>query len=200
MNLSLDGAVVKYYPNFLSKEISSDLFGRLSLLFLEDDYKKVNSYKLNRKTHVFIDSKYFEDKQFIIPKIWGTDVIIEAFSDDLSTVKQSLEKELNYEFNICLANFYETGKNNIGWHSDNEEKGEIECIASISLGTDRTFAFKNKVTGETKRIILEHCSLLVMDKGCQENYLHCLLEDKKCKESRLNLTFRFFKYDSYNQK
>jgi len=36
-----------------------------------------------------------------------------------------------------------------------------------------------------------------MDKGCQHNYDHSLLVDKNVKDSRLNLTFRSFKFDIY---
>lgn len=78
-----------------------------------------------------------------------------------------------------MANYYSTGRNNIGWHSDNEEKGDIECIASFSFGARREFAFRNK--GEKEQLLsleLGLGSLLVMNEGCQENYEHCLLQDK----------------------
>jgi hypothetical protein len=37
-----------------------------------------------------------------------------------------------------------------------------------------------------------------MDNGCQNNYEHCLVQDKKCKDIRINITFRHFKVDTYS--
>lgn len=131
---------------------------------------------------------------YVIPKIWGKDISVLTFTPKLLELKKSIEKVASYDFNICLANYYNTG-NNIGWHSDNEEKGDIECIASVSLGVVREFAFRNKGEKDVfKKIELENGSLLIMDDGCQNNYEHCLLPNKEIKKSRLNLTFRKFKF------
>lgn len=125
-------------------------------------------------------------------KIWGNDVTIKYFSEDLKNIKKLLPK-----FNICLVNYYEHGKKAIGWHSDNEEKGSTSCIASISLGAERQFSFRKTGTKEIyKSILLHHGSLLVMGEGCQENYQHSLMVSK-CKTPRLNLTFRLFDCDRY---
>jgi alkylated DNA repair dioxygenase AlkB len=67
------------------------------------------------------------------------------FTDDMKKLKQQLETTLSYKFNICLANYYESGAKNIGYHSDNEEKGDIECIVSVSLGATREFSFREKI-------------------------------------------------------
>jgi alkylated DNA repair dioxygenase AlkB len=89
------------------------------------------------------------------------------------------------------------------FHLDNEEKGDIECIGSISIGIPRDFAFRKK-GDDTKEIIkkinLESGSLLVMDSGCQKNYEHSLLTNKEIKEPRLNITFRNFKFEQYSIK
>jgi alkylated DNA repair dioxygenase AlkB len=98
-----------------------------------------------------------------------------------------------------LANYYVNGKKSIGYHSDNEEKGDIECIASISLGAERIFSFRSKATNSISRIKLSNGSLLVMDKGCQDNYDHCLVQDKSITNGRLNLTFRSFKFEQYSK-
>jgi hypothetical protein len=169
---------------------------------LEEQIKTVKSdegmfFKLKRKTLVFIDDSIIDN--YVLPKIWGSEVSVFKFTPEIQLLIQLLKSITPYDFNICLVNYYSTGKNNIGWHSDNEEKGEIECIASFSFGTQREFAFRNN--GEKEQLIslkLGSGSLLVMNKGCQENYEHCLLQDKKIKESRINITFRRFKYDTYS--
>ena len=47
---------------------------------------------------------------------------------------------------------------------------------------------------------LENRSLLVIDKGCQDNYEHALLPNKEIKTDRVNLTFRKFKFETYSKK
>ncbi len=194
-----------YKENFLSDEISSTLFKDLRTLFLNENIKNIVDgdnnikYKLNRKTLVFIDDAINKD---LIPKIWGNNVNVLQMStnENLLKVKNLIEKDSNFIFNICLVNYYETGKNNIGWHSDNEEKGSTSCIASISLGAPRSFAFRDKSTKNViKEYILNNGSLLLMYDDCQEKYQHALLTDKKCKDERINLTFRLFSADRYTK-
>lgn len=200
MNLNLEHANVTYKEKFLSNELEKKIFEEISDIAKSEETQKVkiddSCYKLKRKTIVYIHNSIADT--YILPKIWGDDVSVFEFTPELCELKSLLEAELHYEFNICLANYYSTGKNNIGWHSDNEEKGDIECIASISIGAEREFAFRQKNTKDIlKTINLDSGSLLIMDKGCQEYYEHCLLPNKEIKQPRLNLTFRNFKFDSY---
>ena len=204
MNLELENAKILYVKDYLSEELQNKIFSKYKSIFDEETNKKVNDndkiYKLNRKTLVFIDKNL---SNYIIPKIWGEYVTIMTFDDEIKEIKNKLEKEFDYKFNICLCNYYPNGKSNISFHSDNEEKGDIECIGSISIGATREFAFRKKgdPTKEIiKKINLESGSLLVMDSGCQQNYEHALLVDKEIKEPRLNITFRHFKFEQYSNK
>jgi alkylated DNA repair dioxygenase AlkB len=43
---------------------------------------------------------------------------------------------------ICLCGWYANGKKKIGWHRDREELGNQTPIASISLGAERLFEFR----------------------------------------------------------
>ena len=206
MNLELSNAKILYVKDYLSDELQNIILNKYKIIFDEETYKKVNDndndkiYKLNRKTLVLIDENL---SNYIIPKIWGENVNLITFDDEIKEIKNKLEKEFDYKFNICLCNYYPNGKSNISFHSDNEEKGDIECIASISIGATREFAFRKK-DDSTKEIIkkinLESGSLLVMDSGCQQNYEHALLVDKEIKEPRLNITFRHFKFEEYSNK
>lgn len=199
--LGLEDAKVYYYENFLDEEKAGEIFNNLSSLFEKETMKEIvddrgnTKYKLNRKTMVFIDESV---DNTVIPKIWGHDVNILLFPESLLMIKTRLEELLNFHFNICLANFYDNGKKSIGWHSDNEEKGSTNCIASLSIGAERAFQFRR--TGEKyvyRSIMLNHGSLLVMAEGCQEHYQHSLPVDKTCTQSRLNLTFRIFDSNKY---
>lgn len=199
-DLLLPNASVTYYENFVSKDIGKKIFDLVENQMLSEEIKRVNlndsSYKLKRKTLVFVDNTI---SNLVIPKIWGLNVTVLKFTPEILELKTAVEETTNYNFNICLVNYYSTGKNNIGWHSDNEEKGDIECIASISLGASREFAFRIKGQKDIlHKLQLNDCDLLVMDSGCQENYEHCLMPNKLITESRVNLTFRKFKFEQYN--
>lgn len=123
---------------------------------------------------------------------------VSPFPDELIEIKIKLEQLLNKKFNICLCNYYVHGKKSIGWHYDNEERGDINCIASLSFGVEREFSFRKIGSKEIyKSIVLHNGSLLVMGKGCQEHYQHALLADKQYTDPRLNLTFRLFDNNKY---
>jgi len=112
-----------------------------------------------------------------------------------------------------LGNRYLRSKDKIAFHSDNEEFGDTQSIASISLGVSRTFTFipkgankednENDVIGrdgeERKSLKLSHGSLLFMGENCQENYLHgmkkeSIEKDKLFNKTRINVTFRNWNY------
>lgn len=93
---------------------------------------------LNRKTAVLsVDA---ESHATSLPAIWGDGVHVAAFPPLAERLRLRLCEQFNCDFNVCLVNVYETGKNTIGWHADNEEKGDVNCIASLSLGSERRFS------------------------------------------------------------
>ncbi len=115
-------------------------------------------------------------------------------------LKEKIEGLTGKKYNICLANYYSTGRRAIGFHSDNEEYGSTSNIASISLGGQRKFVFRKKENKEEKvGLVLKNGSLLIMGEGCQEKYEHSLPADKNCKTPRINLTFRLFSADRYSK-
>jgi alkylated DNA repair dioxygenase AlkB len=207
MNLNLENANVTYYPQFVTSELSEKIYNQLYEIMKDEEHKKVTKfdrdgneigeYKLNRKTSVFVENDIINT--YVIPKIWGNNIFVDDFTPELLELKLKIENLTGYHFNICLVNFYNTGKNYIGWHSDNEEKGSIECIASISLGTERDFAFRKKGEKDIlKNIRLENSSLIIMDDGCQYEYEHCVIQNKEIKDVRINITFRHFKFNEYS--
>ena len=186
---------IDYYEHFV--ENRKEVFEEISNLFTSEERKEVDGKRLNRMTMVFISNTA---DITVIPKIWGKDVTVSIFPKILEDLRINVIEKTGFDFNICLANYYSTGKRSIGFHSDNEEKGSISCIASISLGAERAFDFRKKENKEiVKRIVLSDGSLLVMKDGCQENFEHQLPVDKNCKEPRLNLTFRLFDSNRYSR-
>ncbi|MFN7160299.1 MAG: alpha-ketoglutarate-dependent dioxygenase AlkB family protein [Candidatus Gracilibacteria bacterium] len=113
------------------------------------------------------------------------------WTKELLELKVLIEKITGTAFNSCLLNLYSDGSEGLGWHSDNEKEfGKDIIIASLSLGAERKFSFKNKDTKETLSLILEHGSLLLMKGETQKYWLHSLPKSKKIHSPRINLTFR----------
>ncbi len=113
------------------------------------------------------------------------------WTSSLLTIKNIVESITKESYNACLLNLYHNGEESMGWHSDNEK--EIianSSIASLSLGANRKFSFKHKVSKETVSIELEDGSLLEMKGSIQAHWWHALLKSKKVTAARINLTFR----------
>ena len=111
----------------------------------------------------------------------------------LLNIKSIIENYTKVNYNGCLLNLYHDGNEGMGWHSDDEK--EIipnSSIASVSIGIERKFSFKNKASKETVSIQLENSSLLEMKGTIQRNWLHALPKSKKITQPRINLTFRQF--------
>lgn len=113
------------------------------------------------------------------------------FSKELLEIKTKIEELTHEKFNSCLLNLYHSGEEGMGWHADNEPEIEkFSAIVSISFGVQRAFAFKNKESKETIKLILENGSLLIMKGLTQEKWLHSLPKTAKANSARINLTFR----------
>ena len=113
------------------------------------------------------------------------------WTSTLLIIKNVVESITKESYNACLLNLYHNGEESMGWHSDNEK--EIitnSSIASLSLGANRKFSFKHKVSKETISIELEDGSLLEMKGSVQTHWWHALLKSKKVTDARINLTFR----------
>lgn len=114
-----------------------------------------------------------------------------AWTKELLGLKHMIENVTGSNFNSCLLNLYHNGNEGIAWHSDDEESlGRNNNIASLSLGAERKFLFKHKLTKQIVSILLEHGSLLIMTGSTQTNWLHSLPKSKRILQPRINLTFR----------
>jgi alkylated DNA repair dioxygenase AlkB len=116
------------------------------------------------------------------------------FTEALLAIKHKVESISNEKFNSCLLNLYHNGQEGMGWHCDDErDLVKNAAIASISFGAERKFVFKHKSSKETKSIVLENGSLLIMKNETQDYWLHRLPPTQTIHSARINLTFRSFK-------
>lgn len=110
---------------------------------------------------------------------------------ELHYLKQLAQQLTGATYNSCLLNLYHSGDEGMAWHSDDEKTlAPGAAIASMSFGAERRFSFKHKQTADTRSLVLEHGSLLVMKGQTQQHWLHRLPPTKKVTGARINLTFR----------
>ncbi|MBL7704512.1 MAG: alpha-ketoglutarate-dependent dioxygenase AlkB [Taibaiella sp.] len=113
------------------------------------------------------------------------------WTKELAALKTITEKASGETFNSCLLNLYHTGEEGMAWHSDDEKDLKKNgAIASLSLGAERKFAFKHKISKEKVELYLPHGCLLIMKGTTQSHWLHRLPPTKKVLKARINLTFR----------
>ena len=116
-----------------------------------------------------------------------------SWTASLLKIKIVVENYTHVNYNGCLLNLYHDGNEAMGWHSDNEKEIKPNSsIASVSIGIERKFSFKNKLSKETIAVQLENGSLLEMKGAIQKHWLHALPKSKKITKPRINLTFRQF--------
>jgi hypothetical protein len=116
MNLELPNATVTYTPDYINVELQNKIFTKYQNIFVDENNKYVTiddrNYKLNRKTLVLIDENLSD---YVIQKIWGENITVMNFDEEITEIKNKLEKDLQYKFNICLCNYYPNGKSNISF-------------------------------------------------------------------------------------
>jgi alkylated DNA repair dioxygenase AlkB len=111
-------------------------------------------------------------------------------------MKQHIEQALmtigiKADFNSCLLNYYPSGTDGMGYHSDDEkELGRQPVIASLSLGATRKFVFKHKKTQDKVELYLESGQLVVMHGDTQRFWKHTITKTKTVSKGRISLTFR----------
>jgi len=109
----------------------------------------------------------------------------------LQPVCQQLAATLGFEPNSCLVNYYQDGRDKMGFHSDEIDNLEAGTqIIIISLGTERKLSFRSKLDYEQRlNYLLPHGSLLYMSQKTQEFWSHAI-KRANVKDGRISLTFR----------
>lgn len=124
-------------------------------------------------------------------KYSGVDHEPNPWTDTLLNIKKRLDLELDTQFNSVLLNWYRTGQDSIGMHSDDEpELGKNPTIASVSLGSERVFKLQHKTKNAKLDLPLRHGDLVVMAGSLQDHWKHGIPKEKNMVDSRVNLTFR----------
>ncbi len=181
---------VNYYKNFLDRQEAEALYLELSQLLLQIDYAPqtvdgvkfdVNFGKIMFMSQSFLDQNKFPEQ------LWGP---TRVWTPKLEILKEKIEDVTAHKFEICVLIHYPDGQSGVDFHSDYVAFGDTTLIPSVSLGEERIFKFREKASGDEFAMILEHGSLILMGKDCQDRYEHALPIDPKYLKPRINLTFR----------
>lgn len=184
--LPFDG-VASYYGIIFNPRESKDYFEKLfaSIAWKNDEVVIYGKRMITkRKTAWYGDSNYLYTYSNVTKEalVW---------TKDLLALKKIVEEKSGSDFNSCLLNLYHDGHDGMAWHSDDEEAlGPNPIIASLSFGAPRKFSLKHKASKQTRSIVLEHGSMLVMKGATQTYWTHSLPKSKLIKTPRINLTFR----------
>ncbi len=189
--LDLPQADVVYYRDFFSPSESITYFDELytNTPWRQDDIKvfgKVHAQPRLTALYATNGKPYSYSSIQMIP---------ERFTFALSEIKSKVESIAGVTFTTCLLNLYRDGSDSNGWHSDDEkELGQNPVIASVSLGAERVFKFRNRNDHSiTEKIILDSGSLLLMRGETQHNWHHQIPKTTRKIAPRINLTFRIIK-------
>lgn len=177
-----------YYPAFLDTLSDSDVWLpalKETLPWAPERVKMFGELRVLRREVVWYGLQPFRYRYS------GLERVALPFTAELEAIRKRVSAQAGVEFNSVLGNRYFSGADAMGWHQDNEP-GLVSGapIASVSLGASRTFAFRHIASRETRKIQLDHGSLLVMGGLCQDRWQHALLKTARPSGERINLTFR----------
>jgi alkylated DNA repair dioxygenase AlkB len=186
--LALPDALVQYAPAFFSPELADALIAELIADTPWENHavrifgREIAAPRLS-SWHGDPHCQYRYSNVCYTPKPW---------TPALSRVRAALSAAGVGDFNCVLANFYRSGLDSMGWHSDSEaELGRNPRIASLSFGALRRFCLRHRTRPELRHeVALTHGSLLVMAGTTQHFWQHALPKMARVGSPRVNLTFR----------
>lgn len=182
---------VKYYENFISKEDAWKMYH----ILIKDN--KIQNERLILETpngiietdgfKIFFATQELIDRKSHPEHIHGKSFVWNGIFEELRSKVESVTGKV---YELAMVLYYPDGNFFAEYHYDQQTSGVNTLLPSISLGEIRTFSFKENTTQKTFNIDLDHGSMILMGKGCQENYMHSLLKDSKYQNGRINITFR----------
>jgi alkylated DNA repair dioxygenase AlkB len=113
------------------------------------------------------------------------------FPANIERLRERAEALSGASFNAALANLYGSGRDSVGWHSDNEAGlGNRPTIANLSLGGERRFQFRHRETKQTITLGLRMGHWLIMAGETQRFWVHQVPKTAAPVAPRVNLSFK----------
>jgi alkylated DNA repair dioxygenase AlkB len=184
-----DSPPVQYWPGFLDCIQADQVFqASQELAWLQNQFPILGKLvPLPRLELMFGDSESYR-----YTYSGSVEFKAKPWPPFLADLRAKVEAFTGYHYQVVIGNQYRCGQDSIGYHSDDEPSlGQQPAIASLSLGATRIFRLKRKESGgQSYTYDLGHGDLLLMQPGCQENWVHALPKTSKCCGVRINWTFR----------
>lgn len=112
----------------------------------------------------------------------------------VADIREWLLLDLGVDFQGCFLNRYDTSKDWLGWHADDDPGiDHSKPIAVVTLGAGREINWKLKEAKGVDAIhkqFLSHGSLFIMPAGMQDTHFHRIPKADRPVETRISLTFR----------
>lgn len=107
--------------------------------------------------------------------------ILTQYTKSVQMIVDYLEKLLDQRFNHVLIQYYRSGNDFIGEHSDKTLDIEIgSTIVNFSIGATRYMQLIPKEkNNKTQQIALRHKSVFCLDWDTNKKYLHAIKQDKR---------------------
>ena len=124
----------------------------------------------------------------------GRDHDAAPWTPTLRALVDQLRSATGTRYDTVLCNYYRDGRDAMGRHADDEPElgpspDDIR-IASVSLGSRRTFRMRPRAGGDRIDYLLGEGDLLVMGGTTHAHWVHEVPRTKAAVGPRLNLTFR----------
>lgn len=179
---------VTYAPHFLAPAKARALFDEL---LRSTPFEREAPIMFGRPIEVRRTTCSFGERG-IRYRYAGLERVAAPWPEALLPILDELEARTGVRFNYALCQHYPDGEAGIGWHADDERDiARGAPIASLSLGAERDFQMRLGKKGPTTVTVrLAHGSLLVMGGEMQRHYHHQLPKRARCRDARVNLTFR----------
>ena len=188
--LPLDGADLVLFPDVELGADAGQLLGRL----MDETPWSQETIQLYGKTHLQPRLIAWYGDSDALYAYSGKQYQPLAWTPLLNDLKVAMEALCAASFNSVLLNFYRDGADSMGLHADDEpELGAEPCIASLSLGEERTLYFKHKKRKDMKplNVVLPNASVLRMQGQTQQHWKHGIRKVSRACGPRINLTFRW---------
>lgn len=179
-----DGGLLLYAPAFLAPAEADALLAELVARSPWEQQRGPFGHPLPRLTAYHADPG-------VSYTYSGVTHAAAPWPDHLLALRRRVEEAAGAPFNSLLINYYRTGSDSIGYHTDAEpELGVNPIVPSLSLGATRRFHLRHMRTGERHTFDLPHGSLLIMAGTTQHHYKHAVPKTNQPVGERVNLTFR----------
>lgn len=139
------------------------------------------------------DHRRMYDREVAVPRLLAHYRLDESgVPIDVHEVAQRVIRHTGVHFTSVGLNCYRDGRDSVAPHHD--RLGELESgspVAIVSLGGPRSMVISTqRQPRATRKVGLEHGSLLVMDYGSQQHYLHGIPKTTRPVAPRISLAFR----------